>query len=102
MPAVVFRTGQRVRASGVYRVSHARHHLPREVTLLRGQVFPRCAECRVPVLFTQGRIIKELKERRGKIILNAIPVIKAEPTPAHAPAAAAPRNSPRTRSARAT
>lgn len=44
-PALVFRTGETIRESGIYRVHHKEHRLPHEVTLLQGQQFPRCARC---------------------------------------------------------
>jgi hypothetical protein len=39
------RTGGTVPASGIYGVSHPQHRLPAEVTLLKDQLFPRCASC---------------------------------------------------------
>jgi hypothetical protein len=48
---VTFRTGERITRSGVYRVIHRKHRLPHEVTLLRDQVFPRCAKCHDQVKF---------------------------------------------------
>ena len=44
-PALVFRTGETIRESGIFRVHHLQHRLPHEVTLLQGQKFPRCAQC---------------------------------------------------------
>lgn len=45
------RTGCAVPESGIYRVLHSLHVLPREVTLLREQVFPRCSRCDEPVYY---------------------------------------------------
>lgn len=45
------KTGCTVPESGIYRVSHSQHNLPREVTLLRNQSFPRCSRCDEPVFF---------------------------------------------------
>lgn len=45
------RTGCSVPESGIYSVSHRPHALPREVTLLREQVFPRCSRCSEPVSY---------------------------------------------------
>src|SRR5690242_6485168 len=44
-PMLVFRTGETIKESGIYRVHHNQHRLPHEVTLLQGQKFPRCARC---------------------------------------------------------
>jgi len=40
-----FKTGQQIPDSGVYKVSHQQHRLPHEVTLLKGETFPRCVKC---------------------------------------------------------
>jgi len=45
------RTGSPVPDSGIYAVSHPQHTLPREVTLLRDQTFPRCSCCKEPVFY---------------------------------------------------
>jgi hypothetical protein len=43
--APTFKTGQQIPDSGVYKVIHQQHRLPHEVTLLRGETFPRCTKC---------------------------------------------------------
>ena len=40
-----YTTGQQVPTSGIYTVTHRQHRLPHEVTLLKGETFPRCAKC---------------------------------------------------------
>ena len=45
------RTGSTVPESGIYRVSHSQHRLPQEVTLLKGQAFPRCSRCAEDVVY---------------------------------------------------
>ena len=45
------RTGCSISESGVYRVIHAEHRLPREITLIKDQSFPRCSKCAEPVYF---------------------------------------------------
>jgi hypothetical protein len=45
------RTGCSVPESGIYRVSHSQHVLPKEVALLKGHAFPRCSRCRKPVSY---------------------------------------------------
>src|SRR5690349_24452709 len=48
---MTLRTGCSVPDSGIYAVSHPQHTLPREVTLLRDQTFPRCSSCKEPVFY---------------------------------------------------
>jgi hypothetical protein len=55
-----FRTGEQIAESGIYRVIHKAHRLPHEVTLLRDQLFPRCAKCRDEVKFELVRAVSEL------------------------------------------
>jgi hypothetical protein len=73
--ATFFTSGQQVPVGGVYKVQHAEHRLPREVTLLHGQQFPPCVRCDIAIQFRLVRIVKALKERRGRIILNVLPVL---------------------------
>jgi hypothetical protein len=47
----VFKTGATVPESGIYRVFHNAHRLPHEVTLFRGNLFPRCSKCQDDVVF---------------------------------------------------
>jgi hypothetical protein len=75
MPKKVFKSGQRIPASGVYCVSHTKHRLPHEVTLVKDEIFPRCMQCGNVVRFRMLRAIKELNGLREKIVLNAIPEI---------------------------
>ncbi len=44
-------TGSTVPESGIYSVSHPKHNVPAEVTLVRNQTFPRCSRCDQPVFF---------------------------------------------------
>jgi hypothetical protein len=78
VPAKVFKCGQRIPASGIYRVIHAQHRLPQEVKLVKGEVFPRCMECGEVVRFRMVRLLTEVNGLREKIILNAIPEIPKE------------------------
>jgi DNA-binding NarL/FixJ family response regulator len=43
--SVRYTTGQEILESGIYTVSHQQHRLPHQVTLLKGETFPRCAKC---------------------------------------------------------
>ena len=55
----IFRTGEPIAESGIYRVIHKAHRLPHEVTLLKDQVFPRCAKCRDEVKFELVRAVSD-------------------------------------------
>ena len=72
-PALI--SGQRIAVSGLYGVSHDVHLLPAQVTLVKGQAFPRCAECETPVRFTLLRPMRHLDKLRGNIILDSLPVL---------------------------
>ena len=48
--------------SGIYRVRHRSHRVPHEVTLLRDQYFPRCANCDTAVIFELGRAVPDESE----------------------------------------
>jgi hypothetical protein len=49
------RTGCAVPSSGIYRVIHQQHRLPREITLLKDHFFPRCSRCNESVYYTLER-----------------------------------------------
>lgn len=74
----IFRTGERITRSGIYKVIHRKHRLPHEVTLLRDQFFPRCAKCQDQVEFELVRGV-ELPERENefsaRIHLYELPVL---------------------------
>jgi hypothetical protein len=46
-----FQTGALAPETGIYRVVHVSHRLPHEVIVLKGECFPRCAQCDDAVLF---------------------------------------------------
>jgi hypothetical protein len=54
-----FHTDEIVRQSGIYKVRHRKHRLPHEVTVLRDQRFPRCAQCQNAVIFELVRAVDE-------------------------------------------
>jgi hypothetical protein len=54
------RTGCYVPESGIYFVIHPQHRLPREITLIREQSFPRCCKCSDPVYFKLVRSVRSL------------------------------------------
>lgn len=78
----IFSTGQTVPETGIYRVMHAGHRLPHEVTLLAGQAFPRCAKCKDAVAFTPVRHATPIDADRGfKVIVYELPVLEEDDPP---------------------
>jgi len=47
----VYRVGDTVRVSGIYRAVHDDHRVSHEVTLVAGDAFPRCKKCGTTVTF---------------------------------------------------
>ena len=74
----MFKTGQIVPESGIYRVVHAGHRLPHEVTLLKGEAFPRCAKCADKVEFEAVSLAPSLPEKHGRIVLYELPELENE------------------------
>jgi hypothetical protein len=58
-------TGQSVSRSGRYKVFHKAHALRTDITLLRGNYFPACARCTLPVHFrlTEALAVESSRER---------------------------------------
>jgi hypothetical protein len=68
--------------SGVYRVTHAGHKLPREVTLLVGQTFPRCSKCKGAVQFRAVRRAQMVDAGGSfKVVIYELPVLEEDDTP---------------------
>jgi hypothetical protein len=77
MPA--FRTGEAIPESGIYRVVHREHRLPHEVTLLRDEIFPKCAKCHDDVTFELVRGVAFAEEHLSQQIrLYELPVLDDE------------------------
>ena len=77
-----FSTGQTVPHSGIYRVTHAGHRLPHEVTLVAGEVFPRCSKCQDAVQFESiRRATLAQADRSFRIVVYELPVIEEEDNP---------------------
>lgn len=73
------RTGSPVSESGIYRVAHSEHRLPKEVTLLKDQAFPRCSQCAEPVFYELVRSAPAVSDPRGFTIrLYELPEITDE------------------------
>jgi len=68
-----FRCGEKILESGIYRVYHANHRLPHEVTLLRDQLFPRCVKCEQMVYFELVRSAPDITLAPFKVALYALP-----------------------------
>ena len=67
----VFRPGQRVSRSGIYRIYHASHRLMHEATLRANDIFPCCRQCGARVTFELLRPMKDalaLPFRTGDIL----------------------------------
>lgn len=82
-----FKTGTVIPASGIYSVHHAAHRLPHEVTLLKGEIFPKCQKCADAVTFEQVRMITyqtAVKDSSLRITLYELPVIDGDDAPAKA------------------
>ena len=72
----LYKSSEPIPVSGVYRVIHAQHRLPHEVTLIAGQTFPPCGQCHEEVRFEIVREIPSLsRERRGNVSLYSLPVL---------------------------
>jgi hypothetical protein len=56
---IKYRPGDLVPESGVYRVTHDLHRLMHEATLLVGDRFPLCRQCKMSVRFELRRAVKD-------------------------------------------
>lgn len=80
--ALLYKSSDTIPVSGIYRVIHARHRLPHEVTLIAGQAFPPCAKCHEEVRFQLVRELPDLaRERRGSVSLYSLPVLDDDEGP---------------------
>jgi hypothetical protein len=70
---LIFKTGETVPESGIYRVTHAEHRLPHEVTLLKGAQFPRCSKCKEAVTFRVVALAPRLDNLRERVTLYQLP-----------------------------
>ncbi len=58
MAVSVYKPGEIVPESGLYRIDHDQHRLMHEATLTAGMLFPRCRRCNDEVRFTLVRAVK--------------------------------------------
>ena len=68
-----YKTEQLIPGSGIYRVVHRQHRAPHEVTLLGGDLFPRCAKCGEDVEFELVKAAPDLNSRTFAVHLYEIP-----------------------------
>ena len=76
-----FKTGTIIPASGVYSVHHLAHRLPHEVTLLKGEIFPKCQKCADAVTFKLVRMLTyqtAVKDSSWRVTLYELPVIDGD------------------------
>lgn len=76
MKGKIFKPGQRVPVSGIYRVEHDSHRLMHEATLLQNEPFPRCRECKSDVRFELVRAVTTYRVLpfRSSAILEEFPL----------------------------
>jgi RNA polymerase-binding transcription factor DksA len=68
------RTGLEIQQTGIYRVHHDNHRLPHEVTLLKGESFPRCSQCGSAVEFELLKAAPEIDLAAGfRVVLYELP-----------------------------
>jgi hypothetical protein len=74
-----FRQSESIPQTGLYKVEHAQHKLPKQVTLRKGEFFPPCAACHAEVTF---RLLKaapaETDDKVFKVVLYSLPVLDEE------------------------
>jgi len=71
-----FKTDGVIPQSGIYRVHHKQHRLPHEVTLLRGEKFPKCQKCSDAVSFKLVRPLNyqsAIKDSSWRVALYELP-----------------------------
>jgi hypothetical protein len=76
-----FKTGTVIPASGIDNVRHVAHRLPHEVTLLKGEIFPKCQKCADAVTFKLVRVSTyqtAAKNSSWRITLYELPVIDGD------------------------
>jgi hypothetical protein len=84
MPGERFKTGAVIPDSGIYRVTHSAHRLPHEVTLLKGETFPKCQKCAEAVTFQMIRVVKytkDIRELSWHVVLYELPVLAEDIPP---------------------
>jgi hypothetical protein len=75
-----YRSGLAIPRTGIYTVRHKQHRLPHQVTLLKDQVFPPCAQCNQAVEFELLMGIDDLAMSLSpfRVTLHQIPELEVE------------------------
>ena len=76
-----FNSGTVIPASGIYSVHHLGHRLPHEVTLLKGEIFPKCQRCGDAVTFKVVRMLTYQTAPRNsswRVTLYELPAIDGD------------------------
>jgi hypothetical protein len=76
-----FKTGTVIPASGIYSVHHLAHRLPHEVTLLKGEIFPKCQKCADAVTFKLVKMSTyqtAARDSSWRITLYELPVLDGD------------------------
>ncbi|HEY6252443.1 MAG TPA: hypothetical protein VI685_21010 [Candidatus Angelobacter sp.] len=74
LPVPYFRAGEPIAETGIYRVFHSEHRVSHEVTLLAGQLFPKCVECGGDAHFELLRSAPEIgRDTSFRINLYVVP-----------------------------
>ena len=68
-----YRTGLPIPQSGIYKVTHSRHRLPHEVTLLAGELFPRCSSCGDNVQFQLTNAAGDVEKSKFRVVVYELP-----------------------------
>ncbi len=79
MTDFVYKPGDRVPKSGVYRVYHHQHRLMHEATLEKDTRFPQCRTCKSKVQFSLVHPVKgSVLPFRENEIMEDFPAVKAK------------------------
>lgn len=73
-----YRTGLAIPISGIYLVRHKEHRLPHEVTLLKDEQFPPCAQCDKAVQFELLMGIADVNLSPFRVTLHQIPELEED------------------------
>jgi hypothetical protein len=80
-PAGLFATGDDILESGLYLIYHRQHRVPHEVTLLKGEKFPRCEKCDTAVRFKLLQAAPEISaDGHFRVRLYSLPVMEEDST----------------------
>jgi hypothetical protein len=71
---LVYRTGDEVPQTGIYRVIHTAHRLPHEAVIIAGQRFPKCQKCSGAVVFELVHAAPDLF-RHATFYIHELPII---------------------------